>query len=169
MSRPAFDKTGTRVLIAVGDVQYSVPWDTPNNRPINYQGEDGKLWSLALADNPGMTEPDAYDPPVVPATYKVNSTGLARFGGLPPIDVREAVRIATVSRLTKGRYRIGHIEDFGTASYSVTPAVLDAAARTIRVTARTSAYVEVRVTDLAGAAQDAEEVTVKIERVVEAA
>ena len=164
--RPHLDKTGTRVIIAADGAEHAIPWDPEHGVPL-VSGYFATALSSALAEN-SMSEPDAYVPPEVAPSYRVNSTGLARFGAMPPIDVREAIRIATVSRLAKGRYRIGHVEDFGTASYSVIPSVLDPAARTIRVTARTAAYVEVRVTDLTGAAQDAEEVTVKIERVVEA-
>ena len=104
--RPHLDKTGTRVIIAADGAEHAIPWDPEHGVPL-VSGYFATALSSALAEN-SMSEPDAYVPPEVAPSYRVNSTGLARFGAMPPIDVREAIRIATVSRLAKGRYRIGH-------------------------------------------------------------
>lgn len=96
----------------------------------------------------------------------LNGGGLARFSGTLPITMIEQLRMAGASRVAKGRYRVTHETPMPSDSYSALPSVLDANPRNIRVTARTANYVEVRVTDAAGTAQDAIEITVKTERVV---
>lgn len=108
-------------------------------------------------------EIDAANAPV----SHLNNAGLARFTGTAPATVLEAIRMAGVTRIAKGRWRVTHEEVMSTDQYSVMPSVFDALPRLIRVTARTASYVEVRVTDLAGVAQDAAEITVKTERVIQ--
>ncbi len=83
-----------------------------------------------------------------------------------PAVVLENIGMSGVTRVAKGRYRVTHTNAMPTDQYSVMPSVFDANPRSIRVTARTAGYVEVRVTDNAGVAQDAAEITVKTERVV---
>jgi hypothetical protein len=95
----------------------------------------------------------------------LNNGGLARFTG-SPAALLENIRMAAVTRISKGRHRVFHQDPYPTDQYSAVASVFDPLPRTIRVTARTNSYVEVRVTDLAGAAQDATEITVKTERVV---
>ncbi len=107
----------------------------------------------------------AFRTPTTPEPY-LNSGGLARFTGTSPVSTLETIRMSAVSRISRGRYRVFHEEPYPTDQYSAIPAVFDASPRTIRITARTTAFVEVRVTDLAGAVQDPQEVTVKTERVV---
>lgn len=46
------------------------------------------------------------------------------------------------------------------------PDLLDAADQRIRVSVRTTAYVEVKIIDAAGAAADATEASIKLERVI---
>lgn len=104
-------------------------------------------------------------PPAAPA--HLNNGGLARFSGASPVSVYEAIRMAGVTRISKGRYRVTHETPMPSDQYSVTLSVMDALPRTIRATARTANYVEVRVTDLAGAVQDPTEVTVQTMRVVQ--
>jgi hypothetical protein len=101
-----------------------------------------------------------------PAEPHLNGGGLARFSGTLPAVLHEAIRMAAVTRISKGRYRVTHEEAMPSDQYSVGLAVMDANPRTIRYTARTSNYVEVRVTDLAGAVQDPTEITVQTQRVV---
>jgi hypothetical protein len=107
-------------------------------------------------------EPVPTDPP----PPHLNNGGLARFSGTLPVVLHEAIRMAAVTRISKGRYRVTHEEAMPSDQYSVGLAVMDANPRTIRYTARTSNYVEVRVTDLAGAVQDPTEITVQTQRVV---
>jgi len=116
-------------------------------------------------------EPD--DPEVVayltpaPAVPHLNNGGLARFTGAAPVSVLEAIHMAGVTRISKGRYRVTHEEAMPSDQYSAMPSVMDANPRVPRITARTASYVEVRVTDLAGAVQDPAEITVQTQRVVQ--
>lgn len=107
----------------------------------------------------------AYLAPPVSTPY-LNNGGIARFTGTTPPTVLENIRMAGVTRVSKGRYRATHETPMPSDQYSAIPAVFDANPRTIRVTARTANYVEVRVTDLAGAVQDPTEITIKTERVI---
>lgn len=100
-----------------------------------------------------------------PVTH-LNNGGLARFSGASPIVVYEAIRMAGVTRISKGRYRVTHEVPMPTDQYSAFPSVFDALPRVIRITARTANYVELRVTDLAGVVQDPTEAAVQTERVV---
>jgi hypothetical protein len=104
--------------------------------------------------------------PSIPPPPHINNGGLARFTGAAPVSVLEAIKMAGVTRISKGRYRVTHEEAMPSDQYSVGLAVMDALPRTIRYTARTANYVEVRVTDLAGAVQDPAEITVSTQRVV---
>lgn len=117
-----------------------------------------------------LAESEANDPvlhpPPGPEPY-LNGGGLARFAGTAPATMStDSIRMAGVTRVSKGRYRVSHAEAMSSDQYSVMPSVLDANPRLVRVAARTANYVEVRVTDLAGVAQDATEITVKTERVI---
>lgn len=106
-------------------------------------------------------EPEISDP-----VFYLNNGGLIRFTGPSPVEVLENLRMASVTRVAKGRYRAYHVEPYPTDQYSASLSLLDPNPRTIRLTARTDTYVEVRVTDLAGAAQDPQEITIKTEKVV---
>jgi len=105
-------------------------------------------------------------PPAAPPY--LNGGGLARFSGAAPVAMLENIRVSSVSRVSKGRYRVYHVTPYPTDQYSAVPSIFDALPRTIRLTARTATYVEVRTTDLAGAVQDPQEITVTTERVVTA-
>lgn len=96
----------------------------------------------------------------------LNNGGLVRFSGSSPTTVLEAIRMLSATRVTKGRYRGYHQTPMPSDQYSVTASVFDANPRIIRVTARTADYIEVRVTDLAGVAQDPAEITVETQRVI---
>lgn len=110
----------------------------------------------------------AYKNPPVPAPEPhLNNGGLARFSGAAPVSIYEAIKMAGVTRVSKGRYRVTHEEAMPSDQYSVGLAVMDPNPRTIRYTARTANYVEVRVTDLAGAVQDPAEITIQTQRVVQ--
>jgi hypothetical protein len=106
------------------------------------------------------------NPPPPPIEPYLNNGGLARFSGSSPVVTYETIRMSAVTRVSRGRYRVFHEDPYPSDQYAAIPAVFDASPRTIRITARTTAFVEVRVTDLAGAVQDPQEVTVKTERVV---
>lgn len=109
----------------------------------------------------------AYVPPdVEPAPPHLNNGGLVRFSGAAPTIVYEAIRILGVTRIAKGRYRALHEIPMPSDQYSANPSVMDANPRIVRVTARTTSYIEVRVTDLAGVAQDPAEVTIETQRVI---
>lgn len=107
------------------------------------------------------------NPPAPPVEPHLNNGGLVRFSGSAPVSVYEAIRMAGVTRISKGRYRVTHETAMPSDQYSVGLAVMDANPRTVRYTARTANYVEVRVTDLAGAVQDPAEITVSTQRVVQ--
>lgn len=106
------------------------------------------------------------NPPAPDPVPHLNNGGLARFTGTAPATVLESIRMAGVTRIAKGRWRVTHEVAMPSDQYSVQPSVFDLNPRNIRVTARTANYVEVRVTDAAGTAQDATEITVKTERVI---
>lgn len=136
-----------------------------DQHPDAVRYEVAGYWVDAIGGEPTPEEvvafvtPDA-DPP------HLNNGGLARFSGASPVSVYEAIRMAGVTRISKGRYRVTHETPMPSDQYSVMPSVMDANPRTIRYTARTANHVEVRVTDLAGAAQDPTEITIKTERVI---
>jgi hypothetical protein len=135
--------------------------------PFTARGDDPEqlgrdLYAEALGGEVGSyVAPE----PVAPDPY-LNNGGLIRFSGTIPPQTLEAIRMSGATRVSKGRYRAYHVEAYPSDQYSVMPSVFDANPRTIRVTARTTGYIEVRVTDLAGAVQDPQEITVKTERVV---
>jgi hypothetical protein len=105
-------------------------------------------------------------PPVVDASH-INGGKLIRFTGVVPVTILENTGLQGATRVAKGRYRVNFGTPLDTSSYSILPAYFDATnIRVIRPTARTATYAEVRVTDLAGAAQDVAEITVEIKRVV---
>jgi hypothetical protein len=121
-------------------------------------------WVDAIGGEPTQEEIDAVLlPPSVP---HLNGGGLARFSGAIPATMLENIHMGGVTRVAKGRYRVTHEEAMPSDQYSVIPAVFDANPRSIRITARTASYVEVRVTDNANAAQDAAEITVETKRVI---
>jgi len=101
-----------------------------------------------------------------PVPPHLNGGMLIRFAATAPVMVYENLGLAGVTRVAKGRYRVNHATPMVTDSYSVVSDVLDTNVRWVRATARTVNFVEVRITDQTGAAQDANEVTVKIERVI---
>jgi hypothetical protein len=124
---------------------------------------DGRALYAAAYDTAG---PYVTPPPPDPPPPYLNNGGLIRFTGVNPPETLEAIRMSGATRVAKGRYRSYHEEAYPSDQYSAIPSVFDANPRIIRVTARTTTYVEVRVTDLAGAAQDPQEITIKTERVV---
>lgn len=97
---------------------------------------------------------------------RLNYGGLVRFTGSAPAVVLENIKTSGVTRVAKGRYRVTHESEMPSEQYSAMPSVFDLNPRNVRVTARTPSFVEVRVTDEAGVAQDASELTIKIERVI---
>lgn len=110
--------------------------------------------------------PEHYAKPEQTTQPRLNNGGLVRFSGTSPPVVHEGIRVTSVTRVSKGRYRAYHETPYPSDQYSVTPSILDASPRTIRTTDRKASYVEVRVTDLSEAAQDPTEITIRTERVV---
>jgi len=110
------------------------------------------------------------DPRLVPIPAAVpphlNNGGLVRFSGAPPTTVLEAIRVLSVLRLAKGRYRVYHETEMPSDQYAATVSVMDVRALSARVTARTPLHVEVRISDLLGVAQDPTEATVETKRVI---
>lgn len=106
------------------------------------------------------------NPPEVPDAPHLNHGGLVRFTGAAPSTVLEGIRMIGVTRIAKGRYRGAHEVPMPSDQYTAIPSVMDARVLIPRITARTADYVEVRVTDLAGVAQDPAEVSIKTERVI---
>lgn len=103
--------------------------------------------------------------PPEPEPY-LNNTGMIRFTGTSPVQTLEAIRMAGAARIAKGRYRVYHVDPYPNDQYGAFPSIFDASPRAARVTARTETYVEVRVTDLLGVAQDPAELTVRTDRVI---
>ena len=120
---------------------------------------------IGFVNNGGTIQPYVAPEPV-PVPPHLNHGGLVRFTGVAPSTVLEAIRMVSVTRVAKGRYRAAHENPMPSDQYSATPAIFDANPRIARITARTETYVEIRVTDLAGAAQDPAEIMLKTERVV---
>jgi hypothetical protein len=146
-----------------------IGWDADGNTetvPANFTifrcPDDGPL---GFVNNGGVIEPYVAPEPVVEPPH-LNNGGLVRFSGGSPAMVHEAIRMLSVTRVAKGRYRAYHGSAMPSDQYSAIPSIMDANPRLARITARTADYVEVRVTDLAGAAQDATEVTVETQRVI---
>lgn len=135
-----------------------------DQNPTAQRIQIGSLWADYTDTEPTEDDVNTFlHPPGVP---HLNSGMLIRFSATNPIVVYENLGLAGVSRLTKGRYRINHINPMPSDQYSVFPDVMDAADKRARYTVRTVDYVEVKVVDTAGAAADASEVSVKIERVI---
>ncbi len=109
---------------------------------------------------------DYVEPESTPIAPHLNHGGLVRFTGIAPSTVLEAIRMVSVTRVAKGRYRAAHETPMPSDQYSAAPSVLNASPLLARITARTEAYVEIRVTDLSGVAQDAAEIMLKTERVI---
>ena len=120
---------------------------------------------VAFVRNGGTIQPYVAPEPV-PVPPHLNYGGLVRFTGPAPSAVLEAVRVIGASRVVKGRYRALHESAMPSDQYSAIVCVLDSRPLIARITARTVDYIEVRVTDLAGVAQDPTEVTIKTERVI---
>ena len=138
-----------------------------DQQPDALRIEIGGYWVDYLGDEPTLEQVLALiDPAEIPVAPHLNNGGLARFSGAALTAVYEAIRLSGVSRVAKGRYRVYHETPMPTDGYSAFASVFDVGLRFSRITARTAAYVEVRVTDLAGVAQDPTEITVKTERVV---
>ena len=134
----------------------------PHDHTIFRCPDDGPI---GFVNNGGTIQPYvAPDPVLVPPL--LNHGGLVRFSGVAPSLVLENIRMSGVTRIAKGRYRVTHENAMPSDQYSAMPSILDINPRNVRVTARTAVYVEVRVTDEAGAAQDAAELTVKTGRVI---
>jgi hypothetical protein len=55
-----------------------------------------------------------------PAEPHLNGGGLARFSGTLPAVLHEAIRMAAVTRISKGRYRVTHEEAMPSDQYSAT-------------------------------------------------
>jgi len=120
---------------------------------------------VAFVRNGGTIQPYVAPEPA-PVPPHLNHGGLVRFTGVAPSTVLEAIRMVSVTRVAKGRYRAAHENPMPSDQYSATPAIFDANPRIARITARTETYVEIRVTDLSGTAQDPAEIMLKTERVV---
>lgn len=125
----------------------------------------GAFWVDATIQEPSAGEVEAFMSPS-PATPHLNNGGLVRFSATSPVSVQESLRMAGVTRVAKGRFRATHETSMPSDQYSALVSIFDANPRVARVTARTGNYVEIRVTDLSGVAQDAAEITIKTERVV---
>lgn len=106
--------------------------------------------------------------PPPPEPNRVLIYGVARFtvaAGVISTTI-DTVRIASVLRVSPGRYRVYHLDADPDRRLIPAVALLDAAVRIGRISARTSAYTEIRVTDGAGAAADASDVTLRLDRVI---
>ena len=124
------------------------------------------MWSPDSSDISTAAERTAAADAKTKQSIHLNNGGLIRISGTLPVVVLEAVRMIGAQRISKGRYRILHEDPMPSDQYSVTPSVMDSRPLVVRVTARTPNYAEIRVTDLAGAAQDPVEVTIETKRVV---
>ena len=152
-------------ILVVYSEEPDFPATDQNPDAVRYQV--GNIWVDAIGDEPTQDDvDDVLHPVVAPLPPHLNYGGLARFSGTSPVTILEAIRMAGVTRVSKGRYRVSHETPMPSDQYSVMPSVMDPLPRTIRVTARTASYVEIRVTDLAGVAQDPAEAIVKTERVI---
>lgn len=150
-----FDLDGVWASISVApgfDLEWVIANDLPEWAADRYE--------IVEDDDPRLTSPPLKRP------ARINNAGLVRFTGATPPVVLEAIRMVSVTRVAKGRYRASHEESMPSDQYSAAPSVFDASPRLARITARTEAYVEIRVTDLSGVAQDAAEIMLKTERVI---
>lgn len=129
-------------------------------------GPDGPQYVPTTPDDDAQAAIDAAAWEARTPSYHINGGALIRFSATNPITIYENLGMAGVARLAKGRYRITHQTPMPTDQYSVFPDVMDLSVKYVRYTARTTDYVEVRVVDATGAAADATEVSVKIERVI---
>lgn len=131
-------------------------------RRVLTEADTPELWTEAAGGIIG----DYVAPEPVVTPPHLNNSGLVRFTGASPTTVNEAIRVLGVTRVAKGRYRALHETPMPSDQYSATASVMDPNPRLARVTARTTTFVEVRVTDLLGVAQDPAEVTIETQRVI---
>lgn len=149
-------------ILVVYSQEPAFPATDQNPSAVRYHV--GAYWADCLGDEPTEAEITAFLTPVPPP--HLNHGGLVRFMGAAPATVLEAIRMIGVTRVAKGRHRALNETLMPTDQYSVLVSIMHPTPCLWRITARTEAYVEVRVTDLAGVAIDPTEITIKTERVV---
>lgn len=149
-------------MYVIGTDVEGITETVPHDYTVFRCPDDGPI---GFVNNGGVIA-DYVEPEPTPIAPHLNHGGLVRFTGVAPCIVLENIRMSGVTRIAKGRYRVTHETSMPSDQYSVLPSVFDINPRNIRATARTAVYVEVRVTDEAGVAQDASELTVKTERVI---
>jgi hypothetical protein len=149
-------------MYVIGTDADGITETVPHDYTVFRCPDDGPI---GFVNNGGVIA-DYVEPEPTPIAPHLNNGGLVRFTGVAPSTVLEAIRMVSVTRVAKGRYRAAHETPMPSDQYSAAPSVFDANPRLARITARTEAYVEIRVTDLSGVAQDAAEIMLKTERVI---
>lgn len=152
-------------------------WATPDGaysivNVLPFVVPDGKVItgppSYVLTDPDSVTQTyDVADAP--PPTKTTETYGLVRFSVVSGV-VTDAtiyfVGITSVLRVSVGRYRIYYLDADPDRTLVPSVTLLDAAVKIARLSARTATYCEIKVTDGAGAAADASEVSLQLDRIL---
>lgn len=106
-------------------------------------------------------------PPAPDPISVVTNYGIARFTVAANVvtTTPDSVKLASVLRVSAGRYRVFHLDPDPDRRLIPAVAVLDVNVRIARITSRTAMFTEIRVTDGAGAAADASDVTLRLDKV----
>lgn len=107
-------------------------------------------------------------PPAVVWPKSVVACGIVRFTVVTGIltNTDDTIGVGAVTRISTGRYRIFNAEPDNDLLILPAPIIRDAADIRIRVSAKTSAFTEIKTVNAAGSATDAAEVTVMFSKVV---
>lgn len=136
-------------VVPAGKVTTGLPWYTVDEAEIVTQTCD-------VIDAPAPTK--------TTETY-----GLIRFSVVASAITDSTIYflgIISVLRVSIGRYRIYYADQDPLRALVPSITLLDPAVRISRLSARTIAYCEIRVTDGAGVAADAAEVSLQLDRII---
>lgn len=93
--RPALEEGGS--ILLAGNV--AIPWDAANNRPMDYEGEAGRIWEALKAEH-GISAPDPYEAPPVPVPQTISDRqffqALAMMGLIDPAEALAAVKTGEI-------------------------------------------------------------------------
>lgn len=124
-------------------------------------------WQALLASD---VEVEPYVAPLPPpAVGNLTNEAAIRFtvaSGVVAV-APNCLNLSLVMRVSVGRYRAYFVRAAANTDYIPSqPSVMDSLVRMARVSAKTTAYIEIRIVDQAGAAADAQEVGLIIQRII---
>jgi hypothetical protein len=157
------DHASTEDITAIGSVAIVEPPAAPDGKVNRLAGlgnvNGAPTRTYELVDAPAIVVP------VPVATTKQPATGgITVTSGVIALNP-DAVGLSSAIRVSTGRYRIYFDEVQSDANYIPILTVRDVADRRARLSAKATAYVEVKTLDQTGAAADAQEIGIIVNRV----